>query len=237
MDTPETNTVQMTASTPTRPNGAVFIESESLATLLGQQEGGKTPGGQAFAVDGALRIFHALGIPALLLLSRGLDNISAAFGCYEHSTLSTQSTALHGLEIVSFGTPGSKAADNEGCDPADHDLVPDALRELVRHICTGRHITAAHSWFITDCADYLPCAAVTGCATVLLRSRRAGKQRRTRGITLRAPDFVASDLSQAALRIAFERHETITALRTLYTTQTSLPTSQPPVIEHSNIAA
>jgi len=243
MNTPVTDTVQITpstSSTPTRRNGAVFIESASLDTLLGyqeeQKEDGAVPSGPGLAVEGALRVFHALDIPALLLLSRGLDNISAAVGCYEHSTLSTQQTALHGLEIISFCAPDSKAADNEGCDPADYDLVPDALRELVRHICTGRRIAAADSWFITDRSDYLPCGAISGCTTVLLRSRHAGKKRGERGLTLRAPDFVASDLSQAALRIAFEQRATITALRTLYAMQASRRSSQRPTVEH-NIAA
>jgi len=245
MNTPETDTVQIAANTPTRRNGAVFIESESLETLLGHQEeqheDGKVPSGPALAVEGALRVFHALDIPALLLLSRGLDNIGAAFGCYEHSTLSTRPTALHGLEIISFCAPDLKHvdnrhADNEPCDPADYELVPDALRELVRHICTGRRIIAADSWFITDCPDYLPCGAISGCATVLLRSRHAGKKRGARGATLRAPDFIARDLSQAALRIAFERHQTIAALRTLHAMQASRPTPLPPVVEH-NLAA
>jgi hypothetical protein len=245
MNTPETDTVQIAASTPTRRNGAVFIESESLETLLGhqqeQREDGEVPSGPGLAVEGALRVFHALDIPALLLLSRGLDNIGAAFGCYEHGTVSTRPPALHGLEIISFCAPDLKHADNERarnkqCNPADYDLVPDALRELVRHICSGRRIVAADSWFITDCPDYLPCGAIPGCATVLLRSPHAGKKRGARGVMPRTPDFVARDLSQAALRIAFERHETIAALRTLHARQASRPPPLPPAIEH-NMAA
>jgi len=236
MDTPETDTAQIATSTPTRRNGAVFIESDSLETLLGHQEDGELPSGPALAVEGALRVFHALDIPALLLLSRGLDNIGAAFGCYEHSTLSTRPTALHGLEIVSFCAPDPKHVDNEECGPADYDLVPDALRELVRHMCIGRRIVAADSWFITNRADYLPCGAVTGCTTVLLRSRHAGKSPAPRGVTLRAPDFFASDLAQAALRIAFEQRATITALRTLYAMQPSRSPSHPAAVEH-NMAA
>ncbi len=232
MNTPETDTVQIAASTPTRPNGAVFIESESLEALLGQQEGqqedGEVPSGPGLAVEAALRIFHALNIPALLLLSRGLDNIGTAFGCYERDTFSTRPTALHGLEIISFCEPDLQHIDNEHagdepCAPADYDLVPDALRELVRHLCTGRHIIAADSWFITDCPDYLPCGAISGCATVLLRSRHAGRKRGAPGVTPRTPDFVARDLSQAALRIAFERHETIAALRILHAMQAPRP--------------
>jgi len=260
MNTPDPDTEQIAAGTPTRRNGAVFIESESLETLLWdqekQQEDGEVPIGPALAVEGALRVFHALEMPALLLPSRDLDHIGTAFGCYEHSTLSTRPIALHGLEIISFCAPDLnhvdlkqvdlkrvddkhvpiKHADNEPCDPADYDLVPDALRELVRHICTGRRIIAADSWFITDCPDYLPCGAISGCATVLLRSQHAGKKRGVRGATLRAPDFVARDLSQAALRIAFERHQTIAALRTLHAMQASRPPPLPPAVEH-NLAA
>jgi len=246
MNTPETDTVQIAASTPTRRNGAVFIESETLETLLGhqeaqQEEDGEMPSGPWLAVEGALRIFHALDIPALLLLSHGLDNLDAAFGCYDHGTFSTRPAALHGLEIISFCAPNLKHADieharDEPCAAADHELVPDALRELVRHVCAGRRITAADSWFITDCPDYLPCGAIPGCATVLLRSRRASRKRAAPGVTLRAPDFVARDLSQAALRIAFERHETIAALRTLHAMQAPRPLPLPGAVEH-NIAA
>ncbi|WP_158901452.1 hypothetical protein [Burkholderia sp. L27(2015)] len=247
MNIPETDTVQIAASTPTRRNGAVFIESETLETLLGQQEeDGKVRSGPGHAVEGALRVFHALNIPALLLLSRGLDNIGAACGCYERDTFSTRPAALHGLEIISFCAPdlihaNTAHADNEQVNheqyaPADYDLVPDALRELVRHMCTGRRIIAADSWFITDCPDYLACAAISGCATILLRSRHAGRKRGSPGVTPRAPDFVARDLSQAALRIAFERHETIAALRTLHAMQACRPPPLPPALEH-NIAA